>query len=149
MRNPKHAAWILALALLAASCSIVEKSGYVRPGTSLGKEQTFFVVMDGEGRTDTGTVVVDRLKALDYDVRSGPRADVPANTDVIVIYKDYWVWDFMLSLKVDFRNARTNALMATGQTLRNSLARTSPDEMVDEALAQVLAKSGPMTGGAR
>lgn len=152
MRRAKHAPLILVLAFLVASCSIVEKGSYVRPATSLSTGETFYVVLDGEGREDTGKLLVERLKALGYDVRGGPRAEVPADTDVIVTYEDHWFWDmsmYMLSVKVDFRNAKTNALLATGQSLRTSLARKSPEAMVDEAISPVLAKGGPMSGGAR
>lgn len=152
MRKAKHTASILILAFLAASCSVVEKGSYVRPATSLRTDETFYVVLDGEGREDTGKLLVERLKALGYDVRGGPRVDVPANTEVIVTYEDHWWWDmsmYMLSVKVDFRNAKTNALLATGQSLRTSLARKSPDFMVDEAISPLFAKGGAMSGGAR
>lgn len=146
--------WIasFAIAMGLAACGFAQRTSYERPGESVSDYKRLYVAQD-EGYTwDTGALIVDRLKAAGRDVRGGPRSEMPEDVDLVVTYEDHWFWDmsmYMISVKVDFRDAETNALVATGQSLRTSLKREDPEYMVDEAIAPLLASGASVAGGKR
>ena len=75
-----------------------------------------------------------------HNVSSGLEGDMPAGTDVIVLYEDRWMWDmanYLLMLKVQFRDASSNVLIARGQSARSSLVRKPVEAMVQETLVAI------------
>jgi hypothetical protein len=50
------------------------------------------------------------------------------------------MWDitmYMLELNVEIRDPRTDYILATGKSSRTSLARKSPEEMVEEVIGEI------------
>ena len=65
---------------------------------------------------------------------------MPAGTDMVVFYEDRWMWDmtnYLIMLKVQFRDASSNLLIARGQSVRSSLVRKSVEGMVQETLVAI------------
>ncbi|MGH8275633.1 MAG: hypothetical protein ACRETH_02950, partial [Steroidobacteraceae bacterium] len=71
---------------------------------------------------------------------SGDAATPPTPVDAIVTYQDRWMWDitmYMLKLDVQVRDGRSGAILATGEVMRPSLQRKSPEDMVEEVLGVI------------
>ena len=50
------------------------------------------------------------------------------------------MWDitmYMLELNIEIRHPRTDYVLATGRSFRTSLARKSPEEMVEEVIGEI------------
>jgi hypothetical protein len=69
---------------------------------------------------------------------SGMNADRPPDLDVLVTYEDRWQWDmsmYLLSMRIDLRDPKTNALLATGNSMQTSLARKPAEEVIAHIVA--------------
>jgi hypothetical protein len=74
---------------------------------------------------------------------AGEAGRTPADVDAIVTYQDKWTWDitmYMIELNVQIRKPKSEITIASGHSLRTSLARKSPPEMVEEVLTDIFKK---------
>ena len=134
-----------ALLLLATGCGYAQKAHFVKPDTSLASFNEFYVIEHERDDWNVDALIVGALTGRGLRALKGPRAELPQDAQVVVTYEDHWMWDmsmYMLSLKVDFRDARTDALVASGQSYRTSLYRESAETMVEEVLAGILPARG-------
>jgi hypothetical protein len=83
---------------------------------------------------------------MGYTVSTGD--DTPSSVDVVVTYKDKWMWDitmYMIELTVTIRDSKTNFPLASGNSYHTSLTRKSPEEMVSEVIDNIF-KQGDRDG---
>lgn len=83
-------------------------------------------------------IIADKLGSMGYQVRTG--ADTAYREDVLVTYKDKWMWDitmYMIELTITLRDPKTEFPLATGNSFHTSLTRKSPQEMVDEVIGNI------------
>ena len=82
------------------------------------------------------SMIANRLKRAGFEATAGMDvSDAPADVDAIVTYEDHWQWDmsnYLIVLRIDFRDPKTQELLASGQSYRTSLDRKPPAFMVDE-----------------
>ncbi len=84
--------------------------------------------------------------ALDKRGKTAVAADSKpdqVDTDAVVTYQDKWMWDitmYMLELTIEVHDPRTDYIVATGVSYRTSLARTSPEEMVEEVIGEIFSE---------
>jgi hypothetical protein len=138
---------ILTLVLLAASlailtgCYVQYTNSRILPHTVISQDKTYFVVRHANDTRKIDLVIAEEMKAMGiHDVASGFEHEMPAATEVIVRYEDRWMWDmtnYLLMLKVQFRDASDNILIARGQSVRTSLVRKSVPDMVQETLVAI------------
>lgn len=134
-------AWVWVALVSVAGCGHAQQAHFVSPEARLDPSAQFYVVGHEGDDWQVGHMIARWLEGRGLRVREGPREDLPADADVMVLYEDHWMWDmtmYMLSLKVDLRDARTNVLLASGQSYRTSLYRKSPEEVVGEVLSGVV-----------
>jgi hypothetical protein len=139
---------LVALMLLVASVfltgCITKLDSQLAPGANLAEVKTLYVVrLEKDGR-GIEKLIADRLNLMGKSATSGERSAAPANVDAIVTYQDKWMWDltmYMIELYVQIRAPKTEMALATGHSLRTSLARKSPPEMVEEVLNDVFKKT--------
>jgi hypothetical protein len=77
---------------------------------------------------------------------SGINADRPPDLDVLVTYEDRWQWDmsmYLLSMRIDLRDPKTNALLATGNSMQTSLARKPAEEVISRIVAAFFEEPTP------
>jgi hypothetical protein len=139
MKNIWFNSILLAVAcVLLMGCSIKYTSSRVMPSAAISPEKTYFVILNEEDERHIDLTLAEEMRAMGLtNVASGPEKDMPADTDVIVLFEDRWMWDitnYLLMFKVQFRDATNNILIARGQSVRTSLARKSVQVMVQEAL---------------
>ncbi|MFA5631130.1 MAG: hypothetical protein WC997_06445 [Porticoccaceae bacterium] len=113
------------------------------PSIQLSTYNIFYVVRQPRDERGIEKLIAAELTALGKTAFSGEAAADPEAYDVVVTYIDKWSWDittYMLELKVELRDPRTNYVIASGHSHRTSLKRKSPEGMVKEVLNQIFSK---------
>lgn len=126
------------LAVLLSACATTNSAK--APDVNLGKLKTFYVARLPADERGVEKLISKRLTALGYESTSGDAATPPTPVDAIVTYQDRWMWDitmYMLKLDVQVRDGRSGAILATGEVMRPSLQRKSPEGMVEEVLGVI------------
>lgn len=132
---------ILAVSLLSGCAKVVIKADS-DPNFDFKELNTFYVQKFSPDKRGLEQIIADKLTTFGYQATSGINALPHHPVDALVTYKDQWMWDltnYMLEIKIEFREPETKFLFATGQSYRTSLARKSPEEMIDEALREMFA----------
>ena len=124
------------------------------PTTDLSRLKHFYVARDeesdaqGEKHSRGLQAVQQALNDHGLPATSGPLSAMPPDTDCKVVIHDQWFWDvqwYLLSLDIQFYDARSNALLATGHDRRALPAiRRDPEFMANELIEALL----PAPGGA-
>lgn len=132
------------LALCAMSmmtgCAVNQATASLSPGTDLATIKTAYVVKHDKDNHKVNELIKAKLESKGYVVTTGPELPTPYKADMSVTYIDKWMWDitmYMLELTVNFRDPKSNFPLASGNSLHTSLTRKSPEEMVDEVLANI------------
>jgi hypothetical protein len=137
------------VAVFTAACSYTHLYGETIRGSRLARGQHCHVIQNPADKRGIDGMIAQRLRDAGFGVSSGSGGDpVPTNTDLIVVYEDHWHWDmgdYLLTLRIDFRDPETRELRATGQSYRTSLDRAPPAAMVDEIVTAILAREGRTT----
>lgn len=138
----KYLVWLLlaVLAGISSGCSVVQLQSNIVPGNNIKSIKKFYVVKLEADQRGVSQLIADRLVAMGYQATAGDRSAMPADTEAIVTYQDKWMWDltmYMIQLDVQLRQPKTDITMATGHSLRTSLKRKSPPEMVEEVLTDM------------
>lgn len=132
---------VLILFLLAGCAKVVIKAD-ADPNFDFTTLKTFYVQKFSPDKRGLDKVIADKLVAFGFEATSGVDPQPNHPVDALVTYKDSWMWDltnYMLEIKIEFRQPETNFTFASGQSYRTSLARKSPEEMIDEALREMFA----------
>jgi hypothetical protein len=127
---------------LTSGCMTQLKSD-IMPGTDLSALKKIYVVRLMADQRGVEKLIADRLNLMGYQATAGEAVNVPADADAIITYQDKWMWDitmYMIQLDVQVRQPKTQAAIASGHSLRTSLVRKSPPEMVEEVLTDLFKK---------
>jgi hypothetical protein len=133
---------LLAVVILFGSgCAVNRANSTIDPTADLVGIKTIYVIKFTPDNRGINLLISDKLKSMGYSVNTG--IDIPTDVNVIVTYKDKWMWDitmYMLELKVSIRDPKTNFPLASGESYHTSLTRKSPEEMVDEVIDNIFKK---------
>lgn len=127
---------------LSSGCVTQLKSD-IAPGTDLKSFKKFYVVRLAADQRGVEKLIADRLNVMGYKATAGEKALIPEDAEVIVTYQDKWMWDitmYMIQLDVQIRRPKTEIALASGHSMRTSLVRKSPPEMVAEVLTDLFKK---------
>lgn len=143
------------LALLGLICCMMiacaKIGSRVSHDTDFTDYGTFYVVRHTEGEIHIDEMIRDELRKVGLNASSGPPQFQPQDVDVLVTFEDRWMWDitmYLMSLTIEFREADTGILLATGQSYRPSLERRPPEEMVREIMASIFEEEQHAVQGA-
>lgn len=137
----KFTTWLvllLAVAELTTGCAN-RATGSVSASTDLSALKTMYVKHFPDDNSGVNVEIADNLRSRGVTVSTGPEAS-SSNFDAIVTYVDKWRWDltmYMLELTINFRDPKSEALLATGNSYHTSLTRLSQTEMVNEVLNNI------------
>jgi hypothetical protein len=129
--------------LLLSGCATAQLTSDVSPGAKLEDARTFYVVHLPKDDRGVDKLIADRLNTMGKQATFGEKETAPADVDAIVTYQDKWMWDitmYMIELNVQLRQPKTDIAIASGHSLRTSLVRKSPPEMVSEVLNDIFKK---------
>ena len=119
-------------------------TGRVTPGVDIKQFNKFYVAKFQPDNHEINHLIRDELQLMGYEATTGPENKVPEDAEVIVTYRDNWMWDitmYMIKLKVFMHNPETQKLLASAKSYHTSLTRKSPEEMVTETLTNIFHKS--------
>lgn len=128
--------------ILMTGCSKAMIKSDTDPGTDLSTYKTFYVQKfhaDGRGLE---TIIARKLNEFGFQATSGIDATPEYPVDALVTYKDRWMWDltmYMLEIDIELHDPDSGFVFASGNSYRTSLARKSPEEMIDEVLRDMFA----------
>lgn len=128
--------WLVALITGCATSLTAD----VDPSADLSSLKTFYVVNQPNDRRGLEVLIADELNVMGKKAISGKSSTPPEAVDAVVNYVDRWMWDitnYMIQLTVEIRDPKTNYIIASGNSYRTSLARESPEAMVDEVLNKI------------
>lgn len=128
---------------LMSGCAVTQLNSDVVPGANLGSIKKIYVVHLAADQRGVDGLIADQLNKMGFEATRGEKAQTPADADAIVTYQDKWMWDitmYMIQLDVQVRKPGSEVALATGHSLRTSLARKSPPEMVAEVLNDIFKK---------
>ncbi|WP_417224670.1 hypothetical protein [Amphritea sp.] len=131
-------------AVLVTGCSNSQLISDVDPQVDISQMKSFHVVKFEKDNRGIEKLIANRLNSMGLQATSGTNATPPQPTQVIVEYRDKWMWDitmYMLELNINFRDPETNYQFATGRSYRTSLVRKNPEAMVDEVLTDIFSKN--------
>jgi len=130
---------LLAVAALISGC-VTQLTSDLSPGITLSEVKKFYVVHLPQDEHGVDRLIAERLNLMGRTATYGDKSGVPADVDAIVTYQDKWMWDitmYMIELNIQLRKPKTEIAIATGHSMRTSLVRKSPPEMVEEVLNEI------------
>ncbi|MCB1863563.1 MAG: hypothetical protein KDI47_17810 [Gammaproteobacteria bacterium] len=142
MKNKIGICLFTLLILFMTGCSKVVVKSDSDPNVDMTKLKSFYVqklAADGRGIEKK---IAAKLEEFGFKATSGVQATPTEPVDAIVTYKDRWMWDitmYMLEIVLQLRDPETEFIFATGTSYRTSLARESPENMIDEVLRDMFA----------
>ena len=136
----------LLLMLIFTGCAKVVITSDADPNYNLSKLEKIYVQKFTQDKRGLEKIIAEKLNEFGFTASFGEPSSPPGKVDAIVTYRDRWMWDmtnYMLEINIEFRTPDTNYLFASGKSYRTSLARKSPEEMIDEALRDLFKGQAP------
>ncbi|MBH0189982.1 MAG: hypothetical protein HP493_14380 [Nitrospira sp.] len=130
---------LLLVCLFLPACSSTLNAKKV-PGTDLTRLKSLYVQKLPADERGVDRLIVGRLTQMGFQATNGAGDVPPMPVDGIVTYQDKWWWDlstYLLQLTVQIRDGQTRMVLANGQSMRSSLIRKSPEEMVEDVLMEI------------
>ena len=131
----------VALVLSTATVGCMNKlSANLTPGTRLPTAARYHVLTNADDDNRIDQLIMQRLVAMNFKATAGARETMPADTDVVVTYRDKWMWDitmYMIRLTIQIRDGKSRAILASAESYRPSLERKSPEGMAEEVLTEI------------
>ena len=136
---------VLGALFAMAGCS-TRLEATMAPGKTLNRDLgNIYVEHFSPDKRNLNYIIADKLTLLGYPASPLDSNDTPDKANMIITYIDNWQWDitnYLIKIKIDFRDAESKQLVITGESFRTSLARKSPEFMIQEALEKMLQEAG-------
>ncbi len=129
---------ILGLVAVTTTGCVNRATGSIEAATNLPSLKTMYIKKIPKDDA-THALIAEKLRSKGVTVTSGVEA-APSNVDAVVTYIDKWMWDmtmYMMELTITIHDPKTDAQLATGNSMHGSLTRKSPKEMVDEVVDNI------------
>jgi hypothetical protein len=130
------------VAILLSGCA-TNLTSSLAPGASFSELGKTFVVRFDQDKRQLNSIIADKLTLMGYPAVAGEKSEIPADVDTLVTYQDNWQWDmtnYMIKIKIQFRDGKSRELIIEGESYRTSLARKSPEAMIEETLVEIFKK---------
>ena len=127
----KPAAFLLAAAGVLGGCSTLDT--HVEPAVDLTQLKHVFVQSNLNDNHGLDAMLVRELQARGLQAESGPLTLMPDAATAYLTYQDQWDWDFkdyLISLSLNLRDARTDKIMASAVYFRPTAFLKSSAVMV-------------------
>ena len=133
---------LLLIFLVLTGCSKVVVRSDSDPSMDLSTVKSIYVrkfTPDGRGLEK---VIEKKLNEFGFHATSGSTTNPGEHVDAIITYKDRWMWDitmYLLEIDISLHDPVSDYIFASGSSYRTSLARESPEMMIDEVLREIFA----------
>jgi len=134
----KPAVLLLAAAFLGG-CSTLDT--HVEPAVDLTQLKHVFVQSNLNDNHGLDAMIVRELQARGLQAESGPLTLMPDAATAYLTYQDQWDWDFkdyLISLSLSLRDARTDKIMASAVYFRPTAFLRSSAVMVHSTVDALL-----------
>lgn len=131
---------ISCLLVLTGGCTVTNLKSDVDPNLDLGSLKTIYVARQPKDRRGIEKMIAEELSKYGKETSYGDSQVPPEQVDAVVTYVDKWMWDltnYLIDLTINFQAPDTGYKMATGNSYRTSLARKSPEGMVEEVIGKI------------
>lgn len=109
------------LAILSIGCvSQSSLDGFRLPNEAREQGLTFAVLHQPDDKRGLDKTIAETLRARGLNITADAK-----KSDYIVSYVDRWHWDmrtYLIDLRIDIREAKTNVLVGTGRSYQTSLS---------------------------
>ena len=125
------------ISLLLSGC-VNRATATLDPSTDLSSIKSIHVTKFGPDSHGINMLIADKFRTMGFHATTG--VDTPPEVDVVVTYKDKWMWDltmYMIELTITIRDPKTDFPLASGNSYHTSMTRKSPEEMVDEVINNI------------
>jgi len=133
-------ALIIALAALSLACVSTSLTSDVDPQADLSSLDTYLVVKFSGDERGIEDMIANALNKRGKTATAVDSRPDKVEAEAVVTYQDKWMWDitmYMIELTIEIHDPLTDYVLATGVSYRTSLARTSPEEMVEEVIGEI------------
>ncbi len=137
--------WILMIffGLVTSGCgaSMEKLSSLEMPGGKLNIIKKIYVNKLEEDTRDIHLMIKDELVKKGYEATTEQDGPKPENVDGVIVYADRWAWDitmFMYQLTILIKNPEEDLVLGAGKSIRATMARKEPNEMIKEVLDSLL-----------
>ncbi len=144
-RQAINVACCFAVVLCLASCA-TQSGGYIVPGESLDRAGKYHIVVAEEDRRLLYLILRDKLALRGISVTTASNDEIPQDLDFLVEYGSQWQWDlswYLYEFNVRIYRAETKLLVASASSVRASLNRKPPAQMVDEVVFELFGDPSP------
>ena len=138
-----HSLLLLAILPWFVGCAVNRAGAELINSAELIQAETFYVEHFVPDRRNYHFQISDMINKRGYKSTAGEAGNEPEDVDVLVTYKDKWMWDitnYMIELTITFREPDTDYPIAVGESYHTSLTRLSPEEMIKEVLDNIFAE---------
>ena len=129
---------LIFIILINSGCAVNRATATLDPSADLSSIKSIYVTKFAPDGREINLIIAKKLEDMGYVVGTG--VDTPTDVDVVVTYKDKWMWDltmYMIELTITFRDPKTDFPLASGNSYHTSMTRKSPEEMVDEVINNI------------
>ena len=136
LRTARFAALVLVAGAVLSGCA-TDLSSAVMPGVQVPELSPVYVVCNPQENADICALIAAFLEGHGIRASRGDADAIPPTAVAVVTYEDRWMWDgllYLLTLRVDLRDPKTNVLLATARSFRTSLARKTPTTVVRQVV---------------
>lgn len=126
--------------LTLVSCATVQVGSYIVPGTALDTDGDYYIIFSENDQRMLHEILRKGMIKRGLSATSGFEDRMPESTNYFVEYSSRWQWDitwYLLEFNLRIYNPRTKLLVASAYSLRTSLQRRTPEEIVAETLAEL------------
>ena len=126
--------------LLLASCVSIDTGGYVVPGEILDERGKYYIIFSEDDQQALHELLREGMVAKGLFVESGFEDRMPEGVTYRVEYGGQWQWDvtwYLLNFNVRIYDPESKLLIASAHSLRTSLGRKKPEDMIAESLDKI------------
>jgi len=126
--------------MFLTSCVTVDVGGYIVPGETLEREGKYYIVFSKNDQQALHETLRESMLSKGLSTKSGFNDRMPEDINYLVEYGGQWQWDvtwYLLNFNVRIYDPNTKLLIASANSLRTSLGRKKPEEIVSETLDQL------------
>lgn len=133
---------IVPLALTMIACATALQTDPI-PADLKSSSLQYFVEKHDKDSRRIDYMIAREINSRGLRAENGPASARPAEFDVLVVYEDRWQWDmsnYLIFLRIDFRDPATNVLLATGSSYQSSGARKLEAQVVSQIIGEMFGK---------
>ncbi|VAW58947.1 hypothetical protein MNBD_GAMMA08-227 [hydrothermal vent metagenome] len=137
----KKILFFLIINLLLLNGCANKVTSYRSPDFKTNDYHSLYVIHQPKDDKKINILIKKEFEKRGYKVNTGDKKNTPKKVDGVITYIDKWMWDitmYMIELTITMHKPPSDYPTAKGYSMHTSLTRLSPNEMVEEVVANML-----------